>query len=49
MPGEKPVDVAAAHRYFSVECFNRAWDLIDKPDRTELDDEEMVRLSLASH
>lgn len=41
-------DLAAAHRYFAVECFNRAWDWIDKPNRTPEEDEEMLRLSLAS-
>ncbi len=37
-----------AHRYFSAECFNRAWELIDRPDRTPEDDRSMLQLSLAS-
>jgi len=41
-------DLEAAHRYFSAQCFNRAWDLIDKPDRTAEEDEEMIRLSMAA-
>ena len=41
-------DLSVAHRYFSVECFNRAWGLIDKIGRTPDEDEEMLRLSLAS-
>jgi len=41
-------DIVAAHRYFSAECFNRAWDLIEKPQRTAEDDEKMLLLSLAS-
>jgi hypothetical protein len=41
-------DRQAAHRIFSAECFNRAWDLMDKPERTAQEDEEMIRLSLAS-
>jgi hypothetical protein len=41
-------DLDAANRYFAVECFNRAWDLIDKPERTAEEDEEMLRLSLTS-
>lgn len=41
-------DLAAAHKYFSAECFNRAWDLIDKKKRTPEEDEQMLRLSLAS-
>ncbi len=42
-------DLNAAHRYFSAHCFNEAWELLDKPDRTAEDDEQMIRLSLASH
>ena len=42
------IDVAAAHRYFSVACFNQAWELIQKPDRGEDDNETMLELSLAS-
>ena len=41
-------DVAAAHRYFSAHCFNAAWDLLDKKDRTPDENEQMIRLSLAS-
>lgn len=42
-------DVNTAHKYFSVECFNRAWELLEKPDRSPEENEQMVRLSLASH
>jgi len=48
MSTEPEFDVAAAHKYFSVFCFNAAWDLIEKADRTPEEDEEMVRLTLAS-
>ncbi len=41
-------DLDAAHRYFAVECFNRAWDLIDRPQRTPGEDELMLQLSLSS-
>jgi hypothetical protein len=41
-------EISAAHKYFSAECFNRAWDFIDKPIRKTREDEEMLRLSLAS-
>lgn len=41
-------DPQAAHRHFSTECFNKAWDLIDKPDRTPTDNEEMLRLGMTS-
>ncbi len=48
MANESAFDLEAAHRYFSAECFNRAWDLIDKTGRSSAEDEEMLRLSLAS-
>jgi len=48
MTKQPDFDLASAHRYFAVECFNGAWDLIDKTGRTEEEDEEMLRLSLAS-
>jgi hypothetical protein len=41
-------DLNAAHRWFAVNCFNQAWDYINKSERTQEDDEEMIRLSLAS-
>ena len=42
-------DHKAAHKYFSAHCYNQAWELIDKSDRTSEEDEQMLRLSLASH
>jgi hypothetical protein len=41
-------DLELAHRYFSADCFNRAWDYIDKPTRTPEEDETMLMLSMAS-
>lgn len=49
MKNKPEFDVDPAHRYFSVECFNKAWELMGKPERTAEEDEEMIRLSLASH
>ena len=47
---DKPeFDLDAANRYFSAECFNRAWDLMLKANRTPEEDQQMIRLSLASH
>ncbi len=47
--GNKPdFDIAAAHKYFSAECFNRAWDYIKKTVRTPRENETMLQLSLAS-
>lgn len=46
---DKPdFDVVAAHKYFAASCFNTAWGLMDKPDRTVAEDEEMLRLGMAS-
>jgi hypothetical protein len=41
-------DLQKAHKYFSAECFNRAWDYIDKAVRSAEDDDRMLQLSLAS-
>ena len=41
-------DIAAAHKYFAVGCFNQAWGLIDKSDRTPEEDEMMISLAHAS-
>ena len=43
-----PLDLPSAHRHFSVDCFNRTWDFIDKPERSAEDDEAMVLCTLAS-
>jgi hypothetical protein len=48
MPQQPTFDLAAAHRFFSVDCFHKAWDLIEKPDRTPEEDEAMIRLNQAS-
>lgn len=48
MPPTPSFDLAAAHRYFAADCFNQAWDLIDKPGRTPEDDRLMVALNQAS-
>lgn len=41
-------DVGAAHRYFAGYCFNAAWDLIEKTDRSAADDRQMIALNQAS-
>ena len=48
MPKKPDFDQQAAHKYFSAGCFNAAWDLIDKVDRTSEEDEDLIRLSIAS-
>lgn len=47
-PRKANFDLAEAHKYFAAQCFNLAWDLIDKPDRTADDDRLMVALNQAS-
>jgi hypothetical protein len=48
MPNPPEFDLAAAHKYFSADCFNRAWDLIDKPVRSAEEERMMVLLNQAS-
>ena len=36
------------HRWFAVECNNRAWDLIEKAQRTAAEDREMLHAACAS-
>lgn len=46
---DKPeFDRAAAHQYFSAECFNKPWGLIDKVERPPAEDQQMIRMSQAS-
>lgn len=49
MTAQPEFDLAAAHRYFSAACFNAAWELMEKDERTTEENEQMLRLSLASH
>jgi hypothetical protein len=41
-------DLAAAHQYFAADCFNKAWDLLDKLERSAEEDRLMVLLNQAS-
>jgi hypothetical protein len=45
---EAPFDREKTHRYFAVECNNRAWDLIEKENRTADESQEMIHLAHAS-
>ncbi len=45
---EPPFDAATAHRVFSAEAFNAAWDLIEKEGRSEAEIEDMISLAHAS-
>ena len=42
------LDLHEAHKFFSTSCFNRAWDLIEKSNRTSSDDEQMLHLAYTS-
>jgi cation transport regulator ChaB len=44
----EPFDAAPAHKAFSVDAFNSAWDLIEKENRSEADIEEMISLAHVS-
>jgi hypothetical protein len=48
MTTDPGIDLEKAHRYFSAECFNRAWDLIDLSARTPEQERTMLELGLAS-
>ena len=41
-------DAAVAHRFFSADCYNRAWELIEKSTRTPEEDDQMRNLCHAS-
>jgi hypothetical protein len=41
-------DATEAHRFFSADCFNKTWGLIDKSSRTPEEDEQMLFLAMAS-
>src|SRR4026208_1633757 len=48
MSASPTFDKAAAHQFFSADCFNRTWTLIERPNRSPEEDEQMLLLSLAS-
>jgi hypothetical protein len=48
MPTQPDFDLTAAHAFFSANCFNRTWGLIDKTNRSPQQDQEMILLSTAS-
>lgn len=46
---KKPeINPADSHHYFSENCFNQTWDLIDIPDKTDDQNEEMLLLAMTS-
>jgi hypothetical protein len=47
-PGAFAFAVGRAHRWFAVECNNRAWDLVEKSDRTVEETERMIHAAHAA-
>ncbi len=46
---DKPdFDLTVVHRYFSANCFNKTWDFIDNPHRTEEEDRFMLQTAMTS-
>lgn len=41
-------DSQYAHKYFSADCFNRAWGFIDKEERKAEESQQMIELAMAS-
>ncbi len=39
---------AELHKYYSTHCFNEAWTLMDKTDRTTQESEDMIHYAMAS-
>ncbi len=48
MGDKETFDLQSANQYFSANCFNHAWDFIEKESRTPQEEEEMLHLSLTS-
>lgn len=48
MSSDLDFEMEKAHEHFSTACFNQAWGLIDKSNRSPEEDEEMIRLNQAS-
>jgi hypothetical protein len=48
MTEDESVISPAQHRQLGIDLFNYTWTLIDKPDRTADDDDEMIHVAHAS-
>lgn len=40
---------ASAHKHFGIRYNNLVWKLLDKPDRTQADDDTMIHMAHTSH
>jgi tetratricopeptide (TPR) repeat protein len=41
-------DESRAHQFFSANCFNRTWELIEEPNRSDVENEQMLLFAHAS-
>mgnify|MGYP001566686733 CR=1 FL=1 len=48
MSAQSDFDLQVTHRYFSASCFNKTWEFIDNPNRTEEDNLFMLQTAMAS-
>ena len=48
MSEELKFDPQAAHKHFAAACFNRTWKLLEKTDRDEHEDQQMLNLAISS-
>jgi hypothetical protein len=48
MAEEKKYSEKEAHKKFAVDCFNLVWNLMEKKDRIEADDDRMMHAAHAS-
>lgn len=48
MSTQPEFDLQVTHRYFSANCFNKTWEFIDNPNRTEEDNLSMLQTAMAS-
>jgi len=42
-------ELERAHAHFSADCFHRAWELLERADRSRADTHEMIALAHASY
>ncbi len=48
MPDNPDFDLQVTHRYFSGNCFNKTWEFIDNPNRTDKNNLSMLQTAMAS-
>jgi hypothetical protein len=48
MDSPAPFDPLPCHRFFSADCFNKTWTLLEKASLTAAEEEQMLLLAMAS-